>query len=59
MNKGVRLGFPLSSTLFNSYIDEVIRDWLQAIKRNILTKDLILNYDHEKKDECENETSDK
>jgi NAD(P)H-hydrate repair Nnr-like enzyme with NAD(P)H-hydrate dehydratase domain len=43
INKGVQQGCPLSSVLFNIYIDRVITDWLQVMKQSILAKDITLN----------------
>jgi hypothetical protein len=43
VNEGVREGCPLTPVLFNIYVVKVIIDWLQVIKQNILTNDLILN----------------
>lgn len=36
-------GCPLSPILFDTYVDRVVKDWLQVIKQNILAKDLTLN----------------
>jgi len=41
--KGVRQGCPLSSVLFNLYLDEVIRIWLQKIKTSKYFEELIFN----------------
>jgi hypothetical protein len=43
INNGVGQGCPLS---FNIYVVRVITDWLQAMKQNILTNDLILNFEY-------------
>jgi hypothetical protein len=39
----VRQGYPLSAVLFNLYLDEVIRIWLQKLKLSKYFKDLIFN----------------
>jgi len=41
--QGVRHGFPLSPVLFNLYLDEVIRIWLQKLKTSKYFKELIFN----------------
>jgi hypothetical protein len=43
IKKEVRQSCPLSPVLYNIYMDKVIKDWLKAIKQNILMKELILN----------------
>jgi hypothetical protein len=41
--QGVRQGYPLSPVLFNLYLGEVIRIWLQKLKTSKCFKDLIFN----------------
>ena len=41
--QGVRQGYPLSSVLFNLYLDEVIRICLHKLKISKYFKDFILN----------------
>jgi hypothetical protein len=41
--QGVRQRCPLSHVLFNLYLDEVIRIWLQKLKTSKYFKDLIFN----------------
>jgi len=41
--QGVRHGCPLSPVIFNLYLDEVIRIWLQKLKTSKYFKELIFN----------------
>jgi hypothetical protein len=43
ITQGVRQGCPLSTVLFNLYLDEVIRIWLQKLKLSKYFKELIFN----------------
>jgi hypothetical protein len=43
ITQGVRQRCPLSPVLFNLYLDEVIRIWLQKLKTSSCFKELILN----------------
>jgi len=41
ITQGVRQGCPLSRVLFNLYLDEVVRIWLQKLKTSKYFKELI------------------
>jgi len=43
ITQGVKQGCPLSPVLFNLYLDEVIRIWLQKLKTSKYFKELIFN----------------
>jgi hypothetical protein len=43
ITQGVIQGCPLSTVLFNLYLDEVIRIWLQKLKLSKYFKELIFN----------------
>jgi len=43
ITQGVRVGCPLSPVLFNLYLDEGIRIWLQKLKTSKYFKELIFN----------------
>jgi hypothetical protein len=43
ITQGVRHGCPLSPVLFNLYLDEVIRIWLQKLELSKYFKELIFN----------------
>ena len=43
ITQGVSQGCPLSPVLFNLYLDEVIRIWLQKLKTSKYFKELIFN----------------
>jgi len=43
ITQGVRQGRPLSPVLFNLYLDEVIRIWLEKLKTSKYFKELIFN----------------
>jgi len=43
ITQGMRQECPLSPVLFNLYLDEVIRIWLQKLKSSICFKELIFN----------------
>ena len=43
ITQGVRQGCPLSSVLFNLYLDEFIRTWLTKLRTSKYFKELIFN----------------